>query len=97
MHGGPIRQMLLGWHYMDYYSNAYASNQYLASRGYVVLALNYRAGIGYGLDFREAESTTAPPARANTTTCWRPPSYLRARADVDPAALVSGAAAMAAT
>src|SRR5205807_1562019 len=24
MHGGPIRQMLAGWHYMDYYSNAYA-------------------------------------------------------------------------
>ncbi|HEX3398622.1 MAG TPA: DPP IV N-terminal domain-containing protein, partial [Steroidobacteraceae bacterium] len=24
MHGGPVRQMLLGWHYMDYYSNAYA-------------------------------------------------------------------------
>ncbi|MGN6452265.1 MAG: DPP IV N-terminal domain-containing protein, partial [Steroidobacteraceae bacterium] len=41
MHGGPIRQMLVGWHYMDYYSNAYAFNQYLASRGYVVLALNY--------------------------------------------------------
>lgn len=54
MHGGPVRQMLAGWHYMDYYSNAYAMNQYLASRGYVVLALNYRSGIGYGLDFREA-------------------------------------------
>ena len=39
MHGGPVRQMLLGWHYMDYYSNAYAFNQYMASRGYVVLAL----------------------------------------------------------
>src|SRR5262249_2168108 len=21
MHGGPVRQMLVGWHYMDYYSN----------------------------------------------------------------------------
>ena len=37
-HGGSQRQMLLGWHYMEYYSNAYAMNQYLASRGYVVLA-----------------------------------------------------------
>ncbi len=31
-HGGSQRQMLLGWHYMYYYSNAYALNQYLASR-----------------------------------------------------------------
>jgi dipeptidyl aminopeptidase/acylaminoacyl peptidase len=54
LHGGSMRQMLLGWHYMYYYSNAYAMNQYLASRGYVVLALNYRSGIGYGRAFREA-------------------------------------------
>jgi len=58
LHGGPMRQMLLGWHYMYYYSNCYAMNQFLASRGYVVLALNYRSGIGYGRAFREA------PARA---------------------------------
>lgn len=29
---------------------------YLASRGYVVLSVNYRSGTGYGLDFREPES-----------------------------------------
>ncbi|MEO6331894.1 MAG: prolyl oligopeptidase family serine peptidase [Gemmatimonadaceae bacterium] len=52
VHGGPSRQMLLGWHYSDYYSNAYAMNQYLASRGFVVLAVNYRLGIGYGFDFQ---------------------------------------------
>jgi dipeptidyl aminopeptidase/acylaminoacyl peptidase len=51
VHGGPPRQMLLGWHYSDYYTNAYAMNQYLASRGYVVLSVNYRLGIGYGYDF----------------------------------------------
>jgi dipeptidyl aminopeptidase/acylaminoacyl peptidase len=51
VHGGPPRQMLLTWHYMDYYSNAYAVNQYLASRGFVVLSVNYRLGIGYGHDF----------------------------------------------
>lgn len=51
MHGGPSRQMLLGWHYSDYYSNAYALNQYLASQGYIVLAVNYRLGIGYGHEF----------------------------------------------
>lgn len=57
MHGGPIRQMLLGFHYMDYYHNAYAMNQYLASRGYAVLSVNYRLGIMYGRDFREAPNT----------------------------------------
>lgn len=51
VHGGPPRQMLLGWNYSDYYANAYSQNQYLASRGYVVLSVNYRLGIGYGLDF----------------------------------------------
>jgi len=51
VHGGPPRQMLLGWHYSDYYSNAYALNQYLASRGFVVLSVNYRLGIGYGREF----------------------------------------------
>jgi dipeptidyl aminopeptidase/acylaminoacyl peptidase len=39
---------------MDYYSNAYAMNQYLASRGFVVLSVNYRDGIGYGQAFRRA-------------------------------------------
>jgi len=53
VHGGPMRQMLLGWHYGDYYANSYAVNQYLASRGFVVLSVNYRLGIGYGYDFQK--------------------------------------------
>lgn len=53
VHGGPPRQMLLGWHYSDYYSNAYAANQYLASQGFVVLSVNYRLGIGYGYEFHQ--------------------------------------------
>lgn len=55
VHGGPVRQMLPGWHYMDYYNNSYAMNQYLASRGFVVLSVNYRSGIGYGQAFRRAK------------------------------------------
>jgi dipeptidyl aminopeptidase/acylaminoacyl peptidase len=55
MHGGPPRQMLLGWHPRGYYNRAYGMNQYLASRGYVVLSVNYRLGVGYGRAFREAE------------------------------------------
>jgi dipeptidyl aminopeptidase/acylaminoacyl peptidase len=53
VHGGPSRQMLPAFHYMYYYHNAYAENQYLASLGYVVLAVNYRLGIMYGRAFRE--------------------------------------------
>ncbi len=55
IHGGPPRQMQLGWNYSDYYSNAYASNQYLASLGFSVLAVNYRLGIGYGYEFHNPE------------------------------------------
>lgn len=55
VHGGPPRQMLLGWHYMDYYSNAYATNQYLAAHGFTVLSVNYRLGIGYGHMFNHPE------------------------------------------
>lgn len=51
VHGGPPRQMLLGWHYSDYYTNAYALNQYLVSRGFIVFSINFRLGIGYGYDF----------------------------------------------
>jgi len=55
VHGGPPRQMLLGWSYMDYYTHAYAMNQYLASRGFVVLSVNYRLGIGYGRAFQHPD------------------------------------------
>ncbi len=53
VHGGSVRQMVLGFHYMNYYHDAYAMNQYLASLGYVVLSVNYRTGIMYGRAFRE--------------------------------------------
>jgi dipeptidyl aminopeptidase/acylaminoacyl peptidase len=55
IHGGPPRQMLLGWHYSSYYSNAYATNQYLANQGFIVVSVNYRLGIGYGFDFHNPE------------------------------------------
>ncbi len=56
IHGGPPRQMLAGWHYSDYYANAYAAQQYFASRGFVALSVNYRLGIGYGYDFHFPDS-----------------------------------------
>jgi dipeptidyl aminopeptidase/acylaminoacyl peptidase len=83
LHGGSRRQMLLGWHYMDYYNHAYAMNQYLASIGYVVLAINYRSGIGYGMHFREALNYGATGA-SEFNDVLGAGLYLRSRADVDP-------------
>src|SRR5216117_546818 len=83
-HGGSRREMLLGWHYLYYYRNAYALNQYLASRGYVVLSVNYRSGIGYGMEFREALHYGAQGA-SEFNDVLGAGVYLRSRADVDPA------------
>ncbi len=83
-HGGSRREMLLGYHYMDYYSNAYAMNQYLASLGYIVLSVNYRSGIGYGLNFREAINY-GPGGASEYNDVQGAGLYLRSRSDVDPA------------
>jgi dipeptidyl aminopeptidase/acylaminoacyl peptidase len=82
-HGGSQRQMLLGWHYMYYYHNAYAENQYLASKGYVVLSVNYRSGIGYGMAFREALHYGADGASEYNDEVGAG-LYLRSRSDVNP-------------
>jgi dipeptidyl aminopeptidase/acylaminoacyl peptidase len=82
VHGGPPRQMLLGWHYSDYYSNAYAVNQYLASRGFVVLAVNYRLGIGYGYEFHQPDSAGARGA-AEYRDVKAAAEYLRTLPQVD--------------
>jgi dipeptidyl aminopeptidase/acylaminoacyl peptidase len=82
LHGGSRRQMLLGWHYMEYYSNMYAMNQYLANEGYLVLAINYRSGIGYGLDFREPLHYGATGA-SEFNDVEAAGLYLRSRTDVD--------------
>ncbi|HEX8609493.1 MAG TPA: prolyl oligopeptidase family serine peptidase, partial [Pedobacter sp.] len=62
VHGGPQRQMLLGWHYMDYYSIDYALNQYLVSLGFTVLSVNYRLGTGYGYEFHKPAGAGAQGA-----------------------------------
>jgi len=82
MHGGPIRQMLLGWHYNYYYHNSYAFNQYLASRGYTVLSVNYRTGIGYGRAFRLAPKRGARGA-SEYQDIVAAANYLRSRKDID--------------
>ena len=83
MHGGPIRQMLLGWHMRGYYHNSYAMNQYLAGRGYVVLSVNFRTGIGYGRSFRKA-ANQGPRGAAEYQDILAAARFLRMRPDVDP-------------
>ncbi|MEJ7810809.1 MAG: prolyl oligopeptidase family serine peptidase [Gemmatimonadaceae bacterium] len=84
VHGGPVRQMLPGYHYMQFYHWAYGYNQWLASQGYVVLSVNYRSGVGYGRSFRNAANTNA---RGNSEyqDVLAAAKYLQGRPDVDPA------------
>ncbi len=83
VHGGPVRQMLLGYHYMEVYHLFYGVNQWLASQGYVVMSINYRGGIGYGKTFRTAPNTNA---RGNSEyqDVLAGARYLQSRPDVDP-------------
>ena len=84
LHGGSRRQMLLGWNYGAYYHHAYAMNQALALRGYIVVSLNYRSGIGYGLEFREAlrQGATGGSEYRDVVAAAK---WLGARTDVDAA------------
>ncbi len=82
MHGGPLRQMLLGWHPMFYYSSAYAVHQYMVNHGYIVIEVNYRSGIGYGREFRMAKGRGSRGA-TEYQDIVAAAQYLRARADVD--------------
>lgn len=82
-HGGSRRQMLLGFHYMSYYHNTYALNQYLATQGFVVLSVNFRSGTGYGMHFREAIDYGAAGG-TEFQDVQGAGLYLRNRPDVDP-------------
>jgi dipeptidyl aminopeptidase/acylaminoacyl peptidase len=74
--------MLLGFHYGSYYHNTYAMNQYLAAQGYVALSVNYRSGIGYGMEFREALNYGASGA-SEFRDVMGAGLYLRGRNDVN--------------
>ncbi len=88
IHGGPRRQMLLGFHPSRYYSNAYIMNQQLAARGYHVLVVNYRGGTGHGLAFRDAPDTGREGA-SEYRDILAAGRWLEARSDVDPARIGS--------
>lgn len=82
-HGGPFRQMMLGFHPMDAYNYMYAANQYLASRGFVVLSVNYRLSTMYGLAFREP-AHWGPGGASEYQDVVAGAKYLQALPCVDP-------------
>lgn len=82
VHGGPQRQMLLGWHPIDYYANGYAVNQYLASQGFLVLSVNYRLGTHYGFDFHRAVNA-GPQGAAEYLDIKAAGEWLKAQPTVD--------------
>jgi len=83
LHGGSRRQMLQAYHYSGYYSNAFALQQYFASQGYIAMMINYRSGIGYGTEFREADNYGITGA-SEVYDLLGAGEYLAARSDVDP-------------
>ena len=82
-HGGSERQMLPGFHYMEAYANLYETNQYIANRGCVVVSINYRGGIMYGHDFREAKKK-GERGGSEYLDLMGGTRYLLSRSDVDP-------------
>ena len=83
VHGGPPRQMLLGWHYMDYYANDYAREP--VPRQPRLHRARGELPPGHRLRSRVSVSPSAPARAARpSTSTWSPPaSYLQARPDVD--------------
>jgi dipeptidyl-peptidase 4 len=83
VHGGPQRQMLLGWHYLSFYHVFYGVNQWLVSQGYVVMSVNYRSGVGYGRAFRQPANRGAQ-GNSEYRDVIAAGKWLAARQDVDP-------------
>ena len=81
-HGGIRRQMLPGFHYKDAYHYLYAMNQYLASRGCVVLSVEYRSSIMLGEAYRNAPGWGFD-ANTEMRDIVGGARYLMARKDVD--------------
>ncbi len=83
VHGGPPRQMMPAYHYMQFYHWAYGINEWLANQGYVVMSINYRLGTGYGRSFRQAANGGAQ-GNSEYQDVVAGGKYLQTRADVDP-------------
>jgi dipeptidyl aminopeptidase/acylaminoacyl peptidase len=83
IHGGGPRQMLLGWHNRWEYANDYGANQYLANRGFIVLSVDYRLSVGYGMAFQFPDNTGVRGV-SEYRDILAAGRYLQSRADVDP-------------
>ncbi len=83
VHGGSMRQMMLGFNPMGYYHNAYAENEYLVNQGFVVLSVNYRTGIMYGFHFRYP-AHAGPRGASEYQDVWAAGRYLRKLSYVNP-------------
>ncbi len=83
VHGGPPRQMMPAYHYMQFYHWAYGINQWLANQGYIVMSINYRLGVGYGRSFRQIADGGAN-GNAEYKDVLAGGKYLQTRPDVDP-------------
>jgi dipeptidyl aminopeptidase/acylaminoacyl peptidase len=83
VHGGGPRQMMLGWHNRWEYANDYGANQYLVSRGFIVLSVDYRLSVGYGESFQFPDNTGARGA-SEYRDILAAGRYLQSRPDVDP-------------
>ena len=83
VHGGPVRQMMPAYHYMQFYHWAYGINEWLANQGYIVMSINYRSGVGYGRSFRNAPNVGAA-GNAEYQDVVAGGKYLQSRPDVDP-------------
>jgi dipeptidyl aminopeptidase/acylaminoacyl peptidase len=82
VHGGPVRQMMPAYHYMQFYHWAYGINEWLANQGYIVMSINYRSGVGYGRSFRNAPNVGIA-GNAEYQDVVAGGKYLQGRADVD--------------
>ena len=83
VHGGPTRQMRDGFHPMHPYAVFYAYNQYLVSRGYAVISVDYRGGTGYGVDYERGNYLSM--AQKDMEDCIAGAEHLAALPQVDPA------------
>jgi len=53
-HGGCMRQSFTTFHFCELYGQYFALNKYLAEQGFVVISIDYRCSVGYGVKYRTA-------------------------------------------
>lgn len=82
VHGGYWRQMLAGFHNIEFYAQLYESNQYYVSQGVTVLSIDYRGSTGYGYRFRNAPDIMWTGSREYQDVLAAA-RWLRSRPDVD--------------